>query len=258
MNNKILSILVILSTFSCQAFIINRAIVASDSNSDYLDFWPIVAKAWTKLGIRPTLALIASRELLVDESLGDVIRFEPIGGISDGLYAQTIRLLLPILYENEVSLISDIDMIPISPTYFTKNVVSIPDNMFVVFRNLAYGANSKKYPMCYNAAKGSTFKEIFGINSINEIPSLIYSWAQQGMGWSTDELILYAQLQNWKDFDARCVKLSHTVERRIDRADWKFDSQLLNTDYYIDCHCLRPYKLYKKEIDNLSHLLSID
>ena len=97
---KILAILVSLNFFQVEALIIDRAIVSSDSNPDYLDFWPIVAKAWNKLGIRPTLALIADKSVQVDESLGDVIRFEPIKGVSNALYAQTIRLLLPILFED--------------------------------------------------------------------------------------------------------------------------------------------------------------
>ena len=83
-------------------FKIDRVIIASDANQTYLDFWPFVAKAWKKMGIKPTLALIANKNIVVDETLGDVIRFEPIEGVSTALFAQTVRLLVPAFFENDI------------------------------------------------------------------------------------------------------------------------------------------------------------
>lgn len=231
------------------SMIIDRAIVSSDANPYYLDFWPIVAKAWNHIGIKPTLALIANKNVKVDETIGDVIRFEPIAGVPDGLYAQTIRLLLPIYFEQEVSIISDIDMIPLNKSYFISTTQAIPDTMFVVFRDKAYWAQAEQYPMCYNAAKGATFKEIFGVNSIEDIPAQITKWAQLNLGWSTDEIILYKYLTNWKHYKDRCVKLGQVIEKRLDRGDWRYDKQLLQEGYYIDCHSIRPYAPNKEEID---------
>ena len=79
-----------------KAFKINRVILATDANPDYIQFWPIVAKSWKEIvEVKPTLALIANKETKIDESLGDVIRFEPIDGIPTSFQAQVIRLLLP-------------------------------------------------------------------------------------------------------------------------------------------------------------------
>jgi hypothetical protein len=239
--------LIALCTLQAHALVIDRAIVASDANHDYLDFWPIVAKAWARLGIKPTLALIANNHVQVDESLGDVIRFDPIPGVSNALYAQTIRLLLPILFENEVCLISDIDMIPISQTYYQGSISTIANDKFVVYRD----ATPTQYKMCYNVAKGSIFQEIFGIKEKDEIPFLIKQWAERKMGWATDELLLYEYLHNWKDFNTRCVRLQHSESRRIDRANWRYDASRLKAGYYIDCHSLRPYEKFKTEIDAL-------
>ena len=107
-------------------FKIDRAIVASDTNPMYLDFWPVVAKVWKQvIGIQPTLALIAPPNTIVDESVGDVIRFYPIPGIPTWQHAQMIRMLLPTLFENEVCITSDIDMLPMSRQYTFMNLLKI-------------------------------------------------------------------------------------------------------------------------------------
>ena len=256
--NKILTVSLFLLFLPALAFKIDRVIVSSDSNPYYLDFWPIVAKAWQHMGIWPTLALVADKNTKVDETLGTVIRFDPIPDVPNGLYAQTVRLLVPAFFENEVLLISDVDMIPINASYFTESVAPIKDTKFVVYRDCAYGMHANQYPMCYNAAKGSTFKEIFAINSQKDIPLIVKQWAKKDLGWSTDERMLFFYLHQWKDFNTRCVRLAHTVCQRIDRSNWNYDVQLLKKNYYIDCHSVRPYKQYKKEIDALLHLLGID
>ncbi len=238
------------------SFKIDRAIVSSDANPLYLDFWPIVAKAWHRLGIRPTLALIADETVQVDETIGDVIRFKPIPGISNGFQAQVIRLLLPTLFENEISIISDIDMIPISKEYFIDLVSKISDNMFVIYRDKAVYEWDKTYPMCYVAAKGSTFKEVFRVNSANDLPSIICEWSQLfDERWNSDESLLYQYTNDWRDYQSRCMKLGLRVERRIDRPGNWYNKNLLIAGYYIDCHSERPYSDHKKEIDELFQLV---
>lgn len=244
--------LILLSSDS-NAFKIDRAIVSTDTNATYSDFWPLVAKAWKEMGIKPTLALIAPKDFKIDEKIGDVIRFEPIPGIPTSFQAQVIRLLLPIYFEDEVSLISDIDMLPLSKDYYCNSVKNVKDDCFVIYRDQAYKRdNYEMYPMCYNAAKGKVFKELFKIKSIEDIKAKIIEWYGLGCGWTTDERMLYKHIQEWEKKDKkRIVKLGHEVEKRIDRGEWEYDKDLVKKKYYIDSHMLRPYKQYKKEIDTL-------
>jgi hypothetical protein len=227
---------------------LHRVILATDANPTYIEFWPVVAQAWTNLtGLRPTLALIADSSIEVDESLGDVIRFDPIPGIPTALQAQTIRLLLPALFPNEGCIMSDIDMIPLTKEYFINSVACIPDDCFVVYRDGAYGG--ARFPMCYNAALGKTYAEIFDIRTIDDIRLRIKQWHALGLGWDTDELVLFSTLTKWKYYKKRCIKLGHCVMGRIDRLDWTYNPELVQQGSYIDAHCLRPYSHYKKEID---------
>jgi len=244
---------------------IDRVILSTDNNPMYIQFWPIVAKAWKEIvGIKPTLALIADESVMVDESLGDVIRFKPIEGVPTSLHAQVVRLLLPIYFEDEACLISDIDMIPLQKEYFIDSVAHIPEDHFVVYRNDWYGDNVKQFPMCYNLALGKTFKEVLGIESVSDIPGIIKKWHDLCFGWSTDEMMLYQYLTNWSHFNDRCTRLCHGAikdirnnGKRIDRADWLYDEVLLKNGYYIDAHCLRPYETYKEEIDKVLQCLGL-
>src|SRR5579871_2794464 len=150
------------------SFKIDRAILSSNENPMYLDFWPLVAQGWRSFGIKPTLFLIAADYIPVDETVGDVIRIRPIEGVSTASHAQIIRLLGPMYFEGEISIIADIDMLPLNKDYFVNSVVAIPDDKFVVYRDLGYGKNSLRFPMCYNAGKGYLFKEIFNVKSIED------------------------------------------------------------------------------------------
>jgi len=121
---------------------INRVILSANTNPTFMDFWPLVAKAWKEMGIQPTLALIEDQKnISIDKSLGDVMRFEPIEGVKPGVQAQLIRLLLPTYFEDDVCLISDIDILPLSKDYFVTRVKQYPENSFIVYRKTYTQAN---------------------------------------------------------------------------------------------------------------------
>ena len=262
MGRNLSAVLLVLLSFVFETemfgLIPKRAIVATDKTPMYVEFWPLVSKAWNTLGIKPTLALIGDDTVQVDESLGDVLRFRPLPGIPTSFYAQVIRLLVPVLYPNETCILSDMDMLPISATYFSKITASIPDDCFVVYNDKAYKKGYRQYPICYNAAKGSVFKEIFDVSSIDDIPSKVLEWYAFGLGWTTDEIMLYGLLRQWNGYPNKVRLLGYTAgNQRIDRGNWHFDPVLLKAGYYIDSHMLRPYSRYKCTIDILLRALGL-
>lgn len=230
---------------------INRVIVATNNNPTYIEFWPVVAPLWEQMGFRPTLALIADESCSVDTSIGDVIRFKPIPGVSEALQAQCVRLLLPILYPNDGCIISDIDMLPISRTYFVEGAKKCPDNAFLVYRDKAWPEGSKRFPMCYFTAKGAIFSSIFGISKQEEISPLIEEWSKLGFGWDTDEKVLYKYTTNWEASGNQLILLGKGVERRLDRITWDAQMKTLSIKDYIDSHCPRPYSAYRDSIDRV-------
>lgn len=251
---KIIFMILLFWINSACGVVIDRVILGCDANPLYLEFWPIVAKTWKEIvGIKPTLALIASKDVIIDESLGDVIRFEPIPGIPTSFQAQTIRLLLPAYFENEVCIISDMDMIPLQRSYFVDSVADFDRDSFIVYKDGAIDTNVyKEYAMCYNVALGRTFKEVFGVRSVHEIKNKIIEWYGLKLGWTTDQQVLYKALNEWKDKNTRLVKLGHDVHPRVDRLYWRYSiPHIKNKNFYIDCHMLRPYSAYKNLIDEL-------
>ena len=242
---------------------LDRVILAVDNNSKYLDFWPMAAKAWKQIvGVEPTLAFIADESAEIDESLGDVYRFPPIEGVTPGNYASAIRLLFPMMFENEGCIIADIDMVPMSKDYFHDSVADVPGDHFVVYRDGAWGAvyngeKGNRYPMCYLAAQGSTFKEVFGIGDIADIPAMVQRWFKLGFKRATDERVMFAAIHDWESFDTRCTRLGHGSGRRIGRRNWQYDKESVESGYFIDAHFPRPYKQYKNKIDALVALLNL-
>lgn len=243
-------------SFECYAFKVNRVILGCDTNPMYVEFWPIVAKTWKEIvGITPTLAFIAPIDFPIDETIGEVIRFEPIPGIPTSFQAQVIRLLLPIYFPNEFCIISDMDMIPLQRNFFVDNLAPIRSDGFVIFNDVGkYVQGYPEYLMCYVAGMGKTFGEIFNIFSVDEIYPRLKEWYTLTQGWTSDQRILYNAVNSWDQ--TRIIKLGYDEPRRVDRLYWQYYPELLKKrNYYVDSHLLRPYGAYKKEIDALLEIL---
>ncbi len=248
----------IILCFFCLIFLplnaleLKRVILATNNDPLYIEFWPVVAPLWESMGLRPTLALIADEKCPIDTSIGDVIRFTPLPGIKESLQAQVIRLFLPILFPNEGCLIADIDMIPISRSYFYEGASHCPDDGFLVYRNKASGyERGGRYPMCYLAAKGNVFGSIFGITRHEQIAELIRSWNQARLGWNTDEIMVYEYAKKWAEKGGHIVCLNHGVTDRLDRSHGNINFNTLDISRYIDCHCPRPYSRHRKSINQV-------
>ena len=237
---------------------LKRVILSSDNNPFYLEFWPVVAPIWEKMGLKPTLALIADENCSIDTSLGDVILFSPLPYVPVSLQAQAIRLLVPVLFPDEGCLISDIDMIPVSREYFIDGSINCPDDAFLVYRDQSEGCIGSRYPMCYVAAKGRVFASLFQVNGRDQISETLRLWAEKGYGWNTDELILYSTVNEWERRGGHVIRLGHEAFGRLDRGNWNIDFDTLDISRYIDCHCPRPYSSYRDSIDHIVRLILLN
>lgn len=238
---------------------IDRVILSTDINPLYHEFIPLVTRAWRQIvGVIPTVAIIATVQEAnrIAESCAQIIRFDPIPEIPTSLYAQVVRLLLPALFADDGCIVSDIDMLPLSKNYFIDSVAGIPADHFIIYRDCAYISGANRYPMCYIVGKGSTFKDIFHIVSVAQIPEIVKRWYSLGLGWHTDELLLYWYINHWHEKN-RITKLGHAVKPRIDRSNWVYDEKLINTDYYIDAHMPRPLHQHQYAINLLAKSIGI-
>jgi hypothetical protein len=234
---------------------IKYAIVSSNDNPTYLDFWPIVKELWVNLiNIKPILVLISDKDIVTD--FGDYIihEFKALDGINTGLQAQIARMYVTKYYADDVCLTSDIDMLPLSIEYFNNYCNSESDNSLVILSSDAY--KTLRYPICYNVAKGSTFNEILGLDvSFKDYSDRLLAY---GWGWDTDELYFGLKVNEFKDKTRIHLRkrgwVNGIANCRIDRISytaWDYDIQSLKKDMYLDCHSLRPYSIKKDLIDKL-------
>ncbi len=243
--------------------ILNRVIVSCDSHPDYLDFWPLAVSAWKKIDVKATLVLIEKPDenIEVDETIGDVIRIRlKDDSVHSAFIAQAVRLLAPCLYPDENITIADVDIIPLSKDYLFKNLCRASEDSFLEYRHGCVGGD--QVAMCWNAAKGSVWGDIFGISATTENYEDVFinrlkEWSppkykpiSQGKSaeWFEDQRLLYQHLSRWSGEHVKLTD-SECVHRRLDHRT-KHPPGM--HDYYTDFCPRRPAKM------NLAHLGRVD
>ena len=231
---------------------LSAALVACNENEYYLQFWPIVKKAWYEVVGIPCIMIYVADEML-DDLKDDpaVIHFKPAPGWPTATQAQVIRLLYPALLKADGAIVlSDMDMIPMQRDFFHKKVGEAENNQFVCLRGI--DEIEKQIYICYVAGTPVTFSRMFNITQLDDIYTRFSEWSaiyktdglRDSKGWCSDQLILY------KTVKAEPVKNVHICPYieidnfpRLDRGDisqWiNPDTQLnkeISTCVYIDFH----------------------
>jgi len=247
-------------------------ITAVNDNELYLDFIPIFVKTWKKLYPNVDVKVILIAEKIPEEFLDykeNIILFAPIENVLTSFISQYIRLLYPCIlnYENGV-LITDMDMLPMNRTYYTEHIKPYENNKFIYMRENAC-FESREIAMCYNVAPPTVWKEIFEINSIEDIKERIKFVYQNNsiieghgnIGWSIDQIHLYEKVFNWnnKTNNFICLKEKDTKFARLDRSLLhQLDDTIkenISNGFYADYHCCRPMSVYHKLNNDIHDLL---
>lgn len=246
--------------------ILDCVLTAVNENSLYLDFIPLFINTWKKLYPSIDIKIILIMNDIPDkykEYSEHLILFSPIKNISSAFISQYIRILYPCVlnYKHGV-LITDIDIIPMNRTYYTKYIEEYDNSHFIYYReNVCF--NYKQLAICYNVATPSIWKEVFNINTIDDISfrlknvneNINYIAGHGKSGWCTDQLDLYNYVMNWNKHKNKliCLNENKTKFKRLDRNCFNINNNDIKTNIsngvYTDYHCFRPYKNYK-DINN--------
>ena len=237
---------------------INKAIVTSTENNKYLDFWPVVKKSWERLEVEPVLYIISDKTNEHSDA-----KYFHIPEVNPVFVSQTLRLLAPSLHKDDICIISDMDMIPLSKDYFVNKLKNYEDDKFVIFRS---GATSEDMlPICWNAAKGSTWSKIFKVNNITEIIQVLTSWYPKSYepfkdNWYLDQFILKKSIDNFElDNKSKVIRLTDEILnfKRLNRSNYRSDLKLFkqSPNLFVDFHMPRPYKLHKKSINKVLKII---
>ena len=235
-------------------------LTACNLNPLYCDFIPLFIKTWNKLYPDVDVKIVLISEY-IPENLKiydkNIILFKPIPNVSTAFISQYIRLLYPAIlnYTNGI-MITDMDMLPMNSTYYSKYIENYDNNKFIYLRDVLIDTD-KQISMCYNVATSKTWQDIFNIHSIHDINTQLINRFKnidfvEGAGkngWFTDQIDLYNNVQLWNKKTNNFVFLNdkNTGYSRLNRTNmntYTLDETLkskIKNGFYSDYHCLRPY-----------------
>lgn len=246
-------------------------LTACNDHPLYINFIPLFIRTWKKLYPNVDVKIIVIADKIPDKFLpfkNFIILFNPIPGVSTSFTSQYIRILYPSIlnYKNGI-LITDIDILPMNRTYYTKNIEKYDDDKFIAYREESI--NIKEIMICYNVALNKTWSEIFNINSVEDIrnrlsevfSSIKYVEGHGKDGWTTDQLDLYKYVMKWNEKTNNFIGLldNETGYKRLCRRENpallkdKFDE--IKSGKYSDYHCYRPYDIFIRENEVIFQLL---
>ena len=159
--------------------------------------------------------------------------------------AQNIRMYYPALInlpDNELIMITDMDMLPTNDTFYKKDLDKFTEKDFIYYRHV----DGNQIYMCYNAANPKIWSKLFHINNENDIEKKIlenydihYDSIPGSIGWFIDQEIMYKNLINYEN-----LKILNRPIKRLEIYMYK-NHLLLNHKNFIsmydDVHFHRSY-----------------
>ncbi len=161
---------------------IKYALMSSNSDPEYLDFWPVAAEAWLNLGITPVLFYIPDRvkdvPVVPREVAGAEVHTVPLlPDVNIVLQASLLRYWGSCKYPDDAVIVSDIDLLPLSRRFFVDQLTAIDDDCYVHLKCVAdkyesYDlrnipgekvtdiSNMRFLNACYHAANGALMSEV--------------------------------------------------------------------------------------------------
>lgn len=269
--------------------VIDKVIMSCD-DSHYQYYWPVVAKVCKKIiKATPVLFKIGQEESdFYFDGNGIVKNVKALPNIETGIQSLFYRIYGTKLFPEEICLISDIDMLLMSYDYFQGTIKNFSDDSIVVYTSDAYDLERKDskdlfstniFGMCYNAAKGKIFTDVLDLNgSFEDFLKTIDSFkSDKGLEWYGDEVYLTNQIEKYSDkYEVhklrRGVEEGFVIKNRIEKwnfpvehvneqmrldnlRDGNYDPQLLREGFYLDCHCIRPFGFFEKEINDVADVV---
>jgi hypothetical protein len=239
----------------------------------YLNFWPLVSRAWAEIvGLEAILVLVAPEELVPSDLVSDprVRRFTPVEGIHTAFQAQCIRLLYPALLGGEGAVIlSDMELMPLSPDYFHRPLAGLDARFFVSYRDVLHARG--EIAIAYSAAEPATWRDLTGVHDDDDLRKRLRDWysavnyegARGGGGWYADQQALFQLIASWSQSATRFWMLDddYTGFRRLERDEvataGSVDSDLRSDvmrGRYSDFNAAIPYARFRATNEHIVEL----
>jgi hypothetical protein len=225
---------------------LTTVLAAVNNNRNYYLFIPHQIFFWNKFNINFIAVFIGNQ--IPDELLpysSNIILWNKNLNLNDVYIAQNIRIYYPSLLnlgDDEMVMITDMDMLPMNDTYYKSGLENFNKNDFIYYRNI----DGNQIYMCYNAAHPSTWGKIFNIynendieNRINENYDIYYNGIPGSIGWYIDQEIMYNRLINYEG-----LKVLDRSINRLEVGGYHHHLNIGDTQFiskYDDAHFHRSY-----------------
>ena len=215
-------------------------------NPNYYLFIPKQILFWNKFDIKFIAVVIGDKlpkELI--EYSSNIILWNKNLNLNTAFVAQNLRIYYPALLnlpDDEMVMITDMDMLPTNDKYYKEGIDIFTHNDFIYYREIS----GNQIYMCYNAAHPEIWGNVFGIkceknieDKINETYVENYNGIPGSNGWFKDQEIMYNCL----------IKYPHLkiLNKPINRLEiWIHQRHLNNNNSnfiqnYDDAHYHRSY-----------------
>jgi hypothetical protein len=223
------------------------AFCAINNNPEYYRFIPKQILFWRKLGIR-FVAVYVGQSLPVEliPYSHSIMLWTANSDLNSAFVAQNLRIYYPALLnvpDDEAVIITDIDVLPISGSYYMDGLEKYGDCDFIHY------SDSNQQTIIYNAANPKIWGAIFGIKSNTDMERIIYNAA---MGSPLD---LNKKLAQYPHFHI----LNRPI-RRLEIPTYMQNLQQGHTDFihhYDDVYFYGGYNINQNLIEDAERQISL-
>jgi len=225
---------------------LSTVLASVNNNPTYYMFIPKQILFWNHFGIKFIAVFVG--EKIPDELTtyrDNIILWNNNLKLNSAYVAQNLRMYYTALLDlpnDEIVMITDMDMLPMSAAYYTAGLEQFKFEDFIYYRNV----DGNQIYMCYNAAHPKIWGKLFGINSIDDVKQKIYenyNVHYNGIpccyGWFIDQQIMYQRLIHYEN-----LKVLNRPIRRLEMDDYKNHLERKDKNFiinYDDAHFHRSY-----------------
>lgn len=173
---------------------VDKVIFSGDNAYYYL--WEPISEVISKvLKIKPVLFFVTENEEtdFYEDKFGIVKKIKNPTGFNSGFMGQIYRMYGTKYFQDEVCLISDLDMLLFNRKWLESSLENVDNDHLAILNSDAYDTNRAecvgnrvRYPMCYLVGKGKLFNKILNTDrTIEEFAGEIFDTKA---GWDSDEI----------------------------------------------------------------------
>jgi len=242
---------------------LSTVIASVNNNEKYYMFIPKQIKFWKRFGIKFVAVYVGEKipDVLLPCS-ENIILYDKNLDLNTAYLGQNLRIYLSCLLDlpdDEMVMITDMDMLPLNDVYFKTGLEKYTKEDFIYYR---YVDGDQIYTM-YNAAHPSCWSKVFGIKTMEDIDIELrknynknYDGVPGSHGWYIDQELLYRKLIHYERLhvlNRGITRLeAETYKHHLSKGDTNFVSQ------YDDFHAHRDYYINKELIEDAEKQLGIE